>query len=313
MCASCVISAERLWEWKRLKTLQRHEKLEALKQKKAAEALKDGSAPASPPDAQAPTTPPVDEAPPSDSQSSNDIMYPPSSLLPPDYSPASDAAYNYDSGYQYGYGYGYDASDNGAWSAESPAAAPALVDSSNYYYNDGSNYTDYGGTGNVWEQWSGSAYDTAATATEGYQSASAFYQDATAPANGGGYYDNSYGYTAGDNNSYWPGEGAGGETSDAGGYATSPVDYTTPVDYTMGSYASPAYYEQAPSTDDYSIDVDASGYAGGNYGGQQELTPFGASEANWTSPWEEVFDPQTGQTYYSNRETGETAWERPEA
>lgn len=298
-----MISAERLWEWKRLKALQRREKLEALKQKKAAEALKDGSASASPQDPQAPAAPTVDEAQPSDPHDSNDIMYPPPSLLPPDYLSASDAAYNYDNGYQYGYGYGSGTSDNGAWSTESPGASPALVDSSNYY-NNGSNYTDYySGTGSGWDQRSGSTYDATAGVTEGYQGATEFYQDATATASGGDNYDNSYGYAAGDYNSNWSGEGV---AYDAGEYATAPAEFTTPVEYTMDLNA----YEQAP---DYSIDVDASGYTGGYLAEQQEPTPYGASDATWTSPWEEVFDPQTGQTYYCNRETGKTAWEMPAA
>lgn len=300
-------SAERLWEWKRFKTLERRERLEELKRKKAAGALKEGGAASPPEPAGSPAIPPVGEAS-ADDPNSNGILYPPSSLLPPDYSPASDAANNYDSGYQYGYG--YSESTAGIWSTESATASPSLVDSSNYY-NDGSNYTDYYGntTSNGWDNWNASAGYADGTGAGGYE----YYQDAAAPATGGDYYYNGNGYADGDYNAYWTDEGAGngGETYDACEYDAAPV-----VDCAADPYAAAAtgevLYEQAPVVDEYSIDVGSTGYPDAYYSDQHVPTSYGNTDASG-SPWEEVFDPQTGQTYYYNRETSETAWERPAA
>lgn len=273
--------------------LERRERMEEAKRKKATEGLNDEVSathleqkpevpPASP---SANTTvnivPPVSEG----------IKYPPG-VFPPAFESPPEPAY---SGYRYGYGY------PGAEDGGTDVNEPALQDSANYYYNynavnaDYSSYDPnaYGDPGASWNNWNaGDAYPVD-----------------QANANASFYTQSNFQAASGDDQtlSAW-GDSTSSSTVDA--YASNM--YTASCE--TEPYASPGvvdyYYEQAPVVDEYSIDLGGADYNEAlGYDQPNEQAYGGNASGSW--PWEEVFDPNTSQSYYYNHDTGETSWEPP--
>lgn len=315
--------AERFWAWKHKKALERKERRQEAKERKArADAApnrvpSESIAAASVPVAAASSIAhiklaeaPAEESPVDPTHAGfGSASYPAdtSAIGATEYAPE---AYAYDNAtpytnYEYGYGYSdYDYSnyyDSGAGPAAEAAYTPLdasgadvaapLVDSSGYFAAPD-------GNASTWQSYE---YDAAASNNDSY-----YYGD----ANGG--YGTTEGYPATDYatgaSGYYNGDtGVAYDSTDASawsGYAQSqhPADaYSTAAGEDSGQvlptngYYDTSHYAAAAS------DSSDNGYSGGD----------GYTVGGDAGAWEEVFDPQSNQTYYVNRVTGESAWQPP--
>jgi hypothetical protein len=329
-------SAERLWEWKRLKLLARSERTgqrqrakeyekqqkELEDKRKQEEELNRKQSDVAGGDTQAAaveaTVAAVEEQawlPPNPSWTTTETApynyYP--SANPTETTAAWTGNDAYSASYPAGYDYGY-----GSPAPASYPEAAGLVDSSSYYANEAN-----GSGGSNWYGTEYSAYEMS-----GYSPAptdSNYYANGSNSSGWDAY--TGYGSAAGsgtdvdaqaavDPNAAWYANG--GDS----GYAYGSDGQWQQSDYTQAQAG--ASYPSAGGSSAY--DVSASSYsinlpsaAAGTDGYYYPYTSSGDDQTYSTSQpasageWEEVFDPATQQTYYVNRLTNETAWEPPTA
>lgn len=215
------------------------------------------------------------------------------------------------------------------WAGDYPLTDPAaLVDSNSYYYGNATYWQTDPSYSAVQQSYYGEAqsYDSTSYATQSN------YYDGAQSFDASGY---NYGYGAQSYGGYSY-EAAAQSNYDASGYGygteaqsydASAYGYDTQT-YEAAPEAYPAAVDAAPGWDayygDYSYQEDSSAAAawdGYSYASSayQQAEAIGYSQQDGystdqepdtaESQWEEVFDPQSNQTYYVNRVTQETAWE----